>query len=1022
MDIDLTAFSANILNRESLESRELSVQWSRTEMLGRLARREAMLRACSYAAAQFLGHNWNECITRVLESIGRASDVSRMYVFSSYQRDEKWYMSQCYEWSAEGVELRVETKDYKDVDLVAVGLRRWAEILSQGGVICSPVSELPEPERSIIEKQEIASVAVVPIQVDGQWWGMLGFDDCREGRIWDKAEIEVLHLVGDMIGAAIKRGQADTALRESEGELRALLNSMHDAIFVLDHNGIYQKVVSSEPSLLYQPAEELRGASIETTIGGDLGREFMGIIRDVLGTRSLRKFEYKLHFSGRDTWFSASVTPLGRDTVLWVARDITEAQRARDALGESEARFRLLAENSTDKIARISMEGKFLYTSPSVEPLLGYDPEELVGTQAFDMVHPEDQHLLVASYNRLVAAPTAGQLVTYRMRRKDGRYIWFETTSRIVAGSSFETSEIHSVSRDISARVEAQEALRFAEAKYRSIFENAVEGIFQTTADGTYVDANPSLARIYGYETPEELKKSLTDIGSQLYADPRRRLDFVSEMMEKGSVSNFEAQIRRKDGDIIWISENARAVKGDNGELLLYEGTVEDITARKTAEEQLLHDALHDKLTGLANRALFLDRLQQAFGRMKRHPESLFAVLFLDFDRFKNVNDSLGHQAGDQLLISFSNRLKKCLRPGDTVARQGGDEFAILLEDIDDVAGATLVAERIQEEMARPFSIIGQEIFSSVSIGIAIATPEYEAPEDLIRDSDMAMYRAKALGKARHEVFDIGMHTRAVALLQLETDLRWAIEREEFELYYQPIISLDSGKICGFEALIRWQHPERGMVSPIDFIPVAEETGWIVPIGRWVLEQACAQLAQWQKQVPSAVQLTMSVNLSSKQFSQLNLIPEIEDLLARHQIPAGCLKLEITESAIMENADEVTERLLSLRALGVKLGLDDFGTGYSSLSYLHRFPLDTLKIDRSFIARMNEDGENREIVRTILSLGKNLGMDVVAEGVEETAQLADLRSLNCEHGQGFFFARPMTSADARILLDSTPVW
>ena len=438
------------------------------------------------------------------------------------------------------------------------------------------------------------------------------------------------------------------------------------------------------------------------------------------------------------------------------------------------------------------------------------------------------------------------------------------------------------------------------------------------------------------------------------------------------------------------------------------------------AEEQLVHDALHDKLTGLANRSLFMNRLSQSLLRLRRINEPNFSVMFLDFDRFKNINDSLGHLAGDQLLITMSKRLATCLRPGDTVSRLGGDEFAILLEEVNDVSDAIHVAERIHQEVGLPLVLGGQEIFSTVSIGIAISTPEYDSAEEVVRDADVAMYRAKAMGKARHEVFLTGMHSRAVAALQLETDLRRALERQEFRLQYQPIVALQSAEVVGFEALLRWEHPERGMVPPLDFVPFAEETGWILPIGEWVLERACRQLAQWQAEVIRPVPLYMAVNLSGKQFSQPDLMDIVQRILRDTGISPNSLQLEMTESVIMENASTVTDRLLQLTALGVRLSLDDFGTGYSSLSYLHRFPLDTLKIDRSFISNMNQGGEHHEIVRTIVALGRSLKMEIVAEGVEKEDQMHDLRTLGCDRGQGYFFARPLDVDAVSALLALQP--
>ena len=436
-------------------------------------------------------------------------------------------------------------------------------------------------------------------------------------------------------------------------------------------------------------------------------------------------------------------------------------------------------------------------------------------------------------------------------------------------------------------------------------------------------------------------------------------------------------------------------------------------------KEHFRRAAFHDALTGLPNRPLLIDHLKLAIERSRINHNHLFAVLFLDLDRFKNINDSLGHNTGDQLLVAIAARIGECLRPTDTIARLGGDEFAILLDGLEDWSIATAVAERVQSELLKPFSLNGHEVYTTASIGIRLSMDGREDAETMLRDADTAMYRAKDNGKARHELFHSTMHTRAVALLQLETDLRRAIEREEFCVHYQPIISLETQAIVGFEALARWNHPERGLVPPDEFIPIAEETGLITEIGALVLRQACTQMREWQLALGKE-SLTMSVNLSGKQLTQTDLIRQVQDTLSQTGLTSTCLRLEITESVVMENAELATNTLLQLRKLGVHLSIDDFGTGYSSLSYLHRFPVNTLKIDRSFIGRMAKGDENSEIVRTICTLANNLGMEVVAEGVETHEQLELLRSLKCEYGQGYLFSRPVDAEKATALILEDP--
>ncbi|MEP0855871.1 EAL domain-containing protein [Trichocoleus sp. DQ-U1] len=456
----------------------------------------------------------------------------------------------------------------------------------------------------------------------------------------------------------------------------------------------------------------------------------------------------------------------------------------------------------------------------------------------------------------------------------------------------------------------------------------------------------------------------------------------------------------------------------------------EEILERKRIQSQLLDMALHDPLTGLPNRAVFMERLENALSRTKQEADYQFAVLFLDCDRFKVVNDSLGHLVGDELLIAFAKRVQKalarrlepCLSIINTLTRLGGDEFAIIVEQINDACTATVVADRILQELMYPFQLSRHEVFMSASIGIALGNNNYEQPEYLLRDADTAMYHAKTCGKARYHVFDPAMHQEAIQLLQLETDLRKAINQQEFQVYYQPIVTLNTGKLAGFEALVRWNHPHRGFISPLDFIPIAEETGLITQIDTWVMREACQQLKIWQQQKLTQEPLTISVNLSGRQFSQSNLIEQIDEIFKKTQLSPQSLKLEITESVLINNSQSAMAIIQELKKRQIQLSLDDFGTGYSSLSYLHCFPINTLKIDKSFVNRMESSQENIGLVPAIMRMAHTMGINVIAEGIETSGQLAQLRALNCDFGQGYLFSKPVESKLASELIEADPQW
>jgi diguanylate cyclase (GGDEF)-like protein/PAS domain S-box-containing protein len=557
--------------------------------------------------------------------------------------------------------------------------------------------------------------------------------------------------------------------------------------------------------------------------------------------------------------------------------------------------------------------------------------------------------------------------------------------------------------------------LRESEERYALAAQGANDGLWDWNLITNEVYFSVRWKSMLGYNEVE-MGNSPDDWFILVHPDDIENLknSITAHLKEPNVHMENEYRIKHKDGSYIWMLCRGLTVRDEKGKVVRMAGSQTDTTARKKMEEQLIYDAFHDGLTGLPNRALFMDRLKISFARKQRRKDHQFAVLFMDLDRFKNVNDSFGHLFGNQLLAEVARRLNENLRLGDTFARFGGDEFAILLDDITNPGYAKLVAERIHSELSVPFDINEKQVFITVSIGIA-TSGDYNRPEDLMRDADTAMYKAKFNGRGCHMIFDEHMRKDALSYLQLETDLRHAINNKDLVIYYQPIISLETDRIFGFEALLRWYHAKRGFIPAQDFIPLAEETGLIVPIGNWVLQEACQQIRLWQEQFPSEPPLTVSINVSSKQLSHPDFIEKVRFVLHKTSLDPQSLKLEITESFLMEDT-KIVKVLSQLKEMDIQIHIDDFGTGYSSLSYIQQFPVSALKIDRSFINKMGLEGEDSEIVRAIVNLADNLRMDVIAEGVEKGEHLPILKALNCKYVQGYFFSHPLNRQEAEKFL------
>ncbi|HXH40353.1 MAG TPA: EAL domain-containing protein, partial [Thermoanaerobaculia bacterium] len=687
-----------------------------------------------------------------------------------------------------------------------------------------------------------------------------------------------------------------------------------------------------------------------------------------------------------------SGNPVG---IVYAATDVTERRRVEQALREGEHRYRTLFEGNPLPMWVYDYETlSFIAVNEAAVQHYGYGKDEFLRMTIEDIRPPEDIGLLRAA---LTSRRDRNEPRVFRHRKRNGQIFDAEVISFEFISAGRRSRLVIAV--DVTERRSAEQRLRESEERYRLLFERNLAGVYRSTIDGRILDGNDAIARMFGYRDRDAF---LAQTAYSLYNSREDRNRLMAQVREYGSLSNVEVRMRRRDGTPVWVIESMTLLDGG-----VLEGTIVDITDRKTAQEQMEYQAYHDALTSLPNRLLFRDRIEIALAHSKRH-RTAAAVMFLDLDQFKLVNDSLGHTVGDQLLQEVATRLVLSIRADDTVARMGGDEFTVLLTDIKEAGSLSIVAQKLLDAISQPMVIEGHELYVTTSIGIACSPEDGTDAETLLKRADGAMYRAKEAGRNNFQfATSMAMEITSERLV-IERSLHHAFEREEFVVHYQPMTNLLTGNVVGAEALIRWNHPERGLMPPDDFIPIAEECGLILPIGEWVLRTAVKQMKGWHAEHGP---LRVAVNLSARQFQQRDLTTMIERILSDNDYPPELLDVEITESTAMQNADVSLAVMKRLKQMGVRISIDDFGTGYSSLSYLKRFPIDTVKIDQNFVRDLTDVSNDGAIITAVISMARALNLRVVAEGVETEAQLAFLRKENCEVVQGFLHSRPVSAAE-----------
>jgi len=906
-----------------------------------------------------------------------------------------------HEWCADGIASRRAM-----IAGVPISSYRWTtKILSRGeNVRIDSLDDLPDEadaERRLHEMSGNKSVLAIPLIVNKTLAGFVGLNAVHHEVAWTDDDVALLRIAGEIFIGTIERTRAERAVRSSEERHRMLFQRNLAGVY---RNTLDGRILECNDALAhilgYDSREDLMQQAAPALYYDP--RERDEVIASIRRSGSLTGAEICLRRKdGTPVWLLESVHLAGGGDSPYILEgtiiDITDRKLAENALRESEQRYRTLIEQMREGLAQVDQRGVLQFVNDRFCEMAGYSRGELVGRVIDELLlaTPEDVELMRSKSELRMRGISDRYEV--RVRRKDGEVIWVEISGAPVFDAAGNVVGSIGVHNDVTDRRRVDEAVRESEARYRLMADNSTDLISRTTRSGVLLYASPAIHALLGYEPSEVVG---WPVARFIETRDGEVVQQAMHSLTPATPMTFSYRAVRKDGARVWFETTSRAVADpDTNEVIEIVSVSRDISERKRAEEQIEYQAYHDALTGLPNRRLFRDRLTVALAhaRRTRHP---LAVMFLDLDSFKVVNDTLGHSLGDDLLKVIATRLSAVLREEDTIARMGGDEFTVLIANITNESDTTVIAQKLLDAVAQPLRVEGHELFITTSIGIAVHPNDGDTAEALLKNADNAMYRAKEIGRSSYQLCAASTSQRSTDRLALENALRHAIDRGEFVLHYQPQIRTDTMEVVGMEALLRWNRPDHGIVMPETFIPIAEETRLIVPIGEWVLREACRQAKQWERS------LRLAVNLSPRQFQHSDLKTMIRAALDESSLDANLLELEITESTAMHNTDRTLATMRSLREMGVRIALDDFGTGHSALNYLRSFPIDSVKIDQAFVHEIEVSASDRAIVSAVISMAHGMNLRVTAEGVETEAQFAFLRERGCEEVQGFLFGKP----------------